>query len=74
MAVLYCECGHQIWSELWWKESRDVLLFFDDLEASKTYTEQVMNCPRCGRELRRGVLRSASSEYSSRTLRQREPV
>ena len=60
MAVLYCECGHKIWSELWWKEPKDVLLFFDHAESSVTYGEQVTRCPGCGQELRFGLRRPGS--------------
>ncbi len=65
MAVLYCECGHKIWSELWWKEPKDVLLFFDDAETSKTYGEQVTRCPGCSQELRFGVRRRSGSHVTA---------
>ncbi|HZC19897.1 MAG TPA: hypothetical protein VE225_09315 [Rubrobacteraceae bacterium] len=64
MAMLYCECGHMIWSELWWEEPGHVLLFFDDLETSGTYGERVTHCPGCGQRLKSGVLKSQSDEYS----------
>ena len=64
MAILYCECGHTIWSELWWKEPGHVLLFFDDLETSETYGERVTHCPGCGLRLRSGVLKPQSDEHS----------
>jgi hypothetical protein len=32
-------------------------IFFDDLENSKTYAEQVEYCPACGRPLKRKELR-----------------
>jgi hypothetical protein len=34
-------------------------MFFDDLETSKTYAEQVEYCPACGRRLERKNLRMA---------------
>ena len=72
MALLYCECGHHIWSELWWKEPKDVLLFFDDVEASETYGEQVTCCPGCGRGLRSGVLKPEAVEHGSGARRHRQ--
>lgn len=74
MALLYCECGHCVWSELWWKESRHVLLFFDGLETSETYGERITSCPGCDWQLRSVTLRSASDEYSSEAYRRRETV
>ena len=65
MTLLYCECGHEIWSELWRKEPRHVLLFFDDLETSETYSERITHCPGCARELTRGLLKPRSVEYSA---------
>lgn len=63
MAVLHCGCGYKLWSELWWKESRDVLLFFDDLERSATYGERMTRCPGCSEELRIGALEPAGVKY-----------
>ena len=71
MALLRCECGHGIWSELWWKDSKHVLLFFDDLETSDTYGERVVNCPGCGRRLRNGILSSANDGYGAAAARRR---
>jgi hypothetical protein len=65
MAVLYCECGHIIWSELWWKEPGHVLLYFDDLETSETYAERVTHCPGCSQRLRSEVLKPASDEHNA---------
>lgn len=65
MALLYCECGHVIWSELWWKGPGHVLLYFDDLETSETYTERVTHCPGCAQQLGSGVLTPASEEHSA---------
>lgn len=61
MAVLYCECGYKIWSELWWRESRELLLYFDDLEISETYGERVTRCPECGREFGLEALKPGSA-------------
>lgn len=74
MAILYCRCGHKIWSELWWKEPKDVLLFFDDLETSETYGEHVTHCPGCGQHIRSGLLASESSGYNSGAQRHHETV
>lgn len=74
MAILYCECGHKIWSELWWKEPGHVLLFFDDLETSETYGERVTHCPGCGQQVRRGLLIPGSGEHGSGAQRRHETV
>lgn len=74
MAVLYCECGHKVWSELWWKEPKHELLFFDDLEASGSYRERVTYCPGCSQQLSNKVLRSASDGHNVRVRRSRETV
>ena len=74
MALLYCECGHWIWSELWWKEPGHVLLYFDDMEKSETYGERVTHCPGCGQRLRNGVLNPASEEQSPAPQRHHEAV
>ena len=74
MALLNCECGREIWSELWWKEPRHVLLYFDDLETSETYGERVTECPGCGRRLSSGILRPVSGEYSAEAQQHHETV
>ena len=54
MAELYCPCPerHKLWGEFWW-------MFFDDLETSETYAEQVEYCPACGQRLERKNLSKA---------------
>lgn len=74
MAILYCRCGHKIWSELWWKETEHVSLFFDDLETSETYGEHVTHCPGCGQQIRSGLLASEGSGYSPGAQRRSETV
>jgi hypothetical protein len=74
MAVLYCGCGHKVWSELWWKELKHELLFFDDLEKSETYGERLTYCPGCSQQLSNKVLRSANDGHSMRARRSRETV
>jgi hypothetical protein len=62
MAELYCPCPerHKLWGELWWGEGKKYQwVFFDDLETSETYAEQVERCPACGRWLERKNLRKA---------------
>ena len=46
-AELYCPRPerHKLWGEFWWKESKYQWLFFDDVETSETYAEQVEHCP-----------------------------
>jgi hypothetical protein len=60
VAKLYCPCGqtHKLWGEFWWAEGRYRWVFFDDVETSETYAEEVENCPACGRHLERKNLRS----------------
>jgi len=55
MVVLYCPCPerHRLWGELWWAEENHRWVFFDDLQKSETYAEQVEYCPTCGRPLER---------------------
>jgi hypothetical protein len=52
---LYCPCGqpHKLWGEFWWVEGKYQWVFFDHLKTSETYSEQVDNCPACGRRLER---------------------
>jgi hypothetical protein len=59
MVVLYCRCPgeHRLWGELWWVEGKHRWVFFDDLQKSETYAEQVTYCPTCGRLLDRKGLR-----------------
>ena len=47
MAELYCPCPgrRKIWGEFWWTEGKYQWVFFDDLETSETYAEQVEPCP-----------------------------
>jgi hypothetical protein len=61
MAELYCPCPerHKLWGEFWWTEGKHQWVFFDDLETSETYAEQVERCPACGRLLERKNLRKA---------------
>jgi hypothetical protein len=63
MAVLYHPCPkrHRLWAELWWSEEGHRWVFFDDLETSDTYAEQVEYCPSCGRPLKREGLRMIGS-------------
>jgi hypothetical protein len=55
VAVMYCPCkaAHKLWGELWWIEGELRRVFFDDLQSSETYAEQVEHCPACGRRLER---------------------
>ncbi len=55
MVVIYCPCEerHKLWGELWWIEREHQWVFFDDLQTSETYAEQVEHCPTCGRRLER---------------------
>ena len=47
--LIYCSCGHEIWCEAFVEENLVSLVFFDDVESSETYTEQITQCPGCGR-------------------------
>ena len=55
MVVVRCPCeqSHDLWGEFWWVGGRYQWVFFDDLETSETYGEQITHCPECGRELER---------------------
>jgi len=53
MAELFCPCGHRLWGEFWWTEGKYQWVFFDDVDESETYAEQVERCPACGRRLER---------------------
>jgi hypothetical protein len=66
MAELYCPCPerHKLWGEFWWvggKHRKHQWVFFDDLQTSETYAEQVERCPACGRRLERKNLSKAVS-------------
>ena len=47
--LIYCRCGHEIWCETFVEENLVSLVFFDDVESSETYAEQIVQCPGCGR-------------------------
>jgi hypothetical protein len=47
--LIYCGCGHKIWCEAFVEENLVSLVFFDDVESSETYAEQIAQCPECGR-------------------------
>ena len=47
--LIYCGCGHEIWCEAFVEENLVSLVFFDDVESSETYAEQITQCPGCGR-------------------------
>jgi hypothetical protein len=59
MVVLYHPCpeSYRLWGELWWVGGEHRWVFFDDLQNSDTYAEQVEYCPACGRPLERKNLR-----------------
>jgi hypothetical protein len=63
MAELYCPCPerHKLWGEFWWVEGKHQWVFFDDLQTSETYAEQVERCPACGRQLERKYLSKAAT-------------
>jgi hypothetical protein len=59
MGVLLCPCErkHKIWGELWWVGGKHDWVFYDDLETSKTYGENITRCPGCGSGLKRKNLK-----------------
>ena len=67
MVVLYHPCPerHKLWGELWWVEGKHRWIFFDDLESSENYAEQVEYCPSCGRPLERKVLKTIAPDEGS---------
>jgi len=61
MVALRCPCQqqrHKIWGELWWVGGNHEWewVFFDDLQTSETYAEDITHCPGCGRQLERKSL------------------
>lgn len=58
MATLYCECKHNIWSDLWWTEDGPLLVFLDNQISSPSYGKQIVNCPGCEQKLRLASLKS----------------
>ena len=63
MATLFCKCKehHRIWAEFWWDAEIDKhhWVFIDDDRQSETYKQRLSNCPDCGEELHRKVLKAA---------------
>ena len=61
MVALRCPCGgeHEIWGELWWVGGQHGYewVFFDDLQTSKTFAEDITHCPACSRQLERKNLK-----------------
>ena len=64
VAKLYCPCPkrHKLWGEFWWVDGKYRWVFFDDLETSETYAEQVERCPACGKPLNRRELSMVGPE------------
>lgn len=66
MVVLRCTCPemHKFWGELYWLGSPRGYewVFFDDLQGSETYAEDITHCPACGRRLERKNLVLAADE------------
>ncbi len=46
--VVYCSCAHKIRFEVRYDEDFVNLIFFDGVETSETYGEQITQCPGCG--------------------------
>lgn len=63
MAAFLCSCGrgHELWGEFWWLDGQYRWVYFDDDKRSETYTEQVENCPECGKRLERKDLMATHS-------------
>jgi len=63
MVALRCPCeqGQDLWGEFWWTGEQYQWVFFDDHQISETYSEQVMYCPECGRQLERKTLMSVKT-------------
>ena len=58
-AILSVPWAAQTLGEFWWTQGKHRWVFFDDLETSETYAEQVERCPACGRPLERKSLSKA---------------
>lgn len=65
MATLYCDCGHKLWSELWWRGQTHELILYDGENLNGRPEKVVTQCPGCDRLLRRALLRPASYEPGS---------
>jgi hypothetical protein len=76
VATLYCPCGqaHELWAEFWWTEGRYQWVYFDYEQTSETYTEQVENCPACGRRLERKQLLSGLSHEQGLHSKELRPL
>jgi hypothetical protein len=63
MAVLHCPCPqkYRIWGELWWVGDKHEWVFYDDLETSETYAENITQCPACGKRLERKDLKAVGN-------------
>jgi hypothetical protein len=57
--ILSVRAQTQTLGEFWWTEGKYQWVFFDDVDASETYAEQVERCPACGRPLERKNLSMA---------------
>lgn len=51
LGLIYCSCGHKLWCEARFEEEDLLsLIFFDNVESSETYGEQITQCPGCDGE------------------------
>ena len=48
IGVVYCSCAHKSRFKVRYDEDFVYLAFFDDVETSETYGEQITHCPGCG--------------------------
>jgi hypothetical protein len=46
--VVYCICAHKIRFEVRYEDDWVHIGFFDDMETSETYGEEITQCPGCG--------------------------
>jgi hypothetical protein len=50
--LIYCRCAYQFLCEVsYYDEDLVSLVFFDDVEGSESYAEQITHCPECGQLL-----------------------
>ena len=66
--LIHCSCEHEIWCEVRYEEGLGCLVFFDNVETSETYNEQVTRCPGCERQITEFLL-EASNEVSKAEAR-----
>ncbi len=64
--LIYCRCAHQFLCKVsYYDEDLVSLVFFDDVESSESYAEQITHCPECRQLL---VERLLETPHALKTL------